>query len=480
MRRLRVTVNHVPPAYEARPLGGAELREAVLAYAGNPIFLDGKEWENDDNPYRRQLRPDTLHCLDFDRSLQRDQALHYESLAAHRMLTSIYEAGLVFLPQSSLTADKYEDFRSFYSADNRARGEAIRPALENFAFGFLEDEVIISGAWNAASLEAFLREPANRDGEAMAATAEAIRASSDPQRAARMWLIQQVPDLLSGTSGILRGALGNFGEVQSEWFRISVDKCGYDRHATKHGTLFERTLSSAGLQADLHRYWQYYLPGSLLMNNYFHHLGTNHEMVFRCLGALFYTETVLADASSRAATLLTEVFDGAVDVEHFTGRARIGTGRARTVLEKLILPLVQRCGPAAIPEILRGFQECQVIAELAEQDFVAQLGWMDEGPANRQLHLPVHQAVLDGRIDAPVVRIVEEYGELSNTHSHRGDELCHIVSGTMRLVSGFQSYEVLEAGAGMVIWRNRLHGAIIESDECVYEIHSVGDYRACL
>ena len=79
-----------------------------------------------------------------------------------------------------------------------------------------------------------------------------------------------------------------------------------------------------------------------------------------------------------------------------------------------------------------------------------------------------------------MAHIVEPYGELSNTHSHQGDELCHIVSGTMKFVSGFDSYQILEAGEGTVIRADRLHGAVIESDECVYEIHSIGDYRKCL
>ena len=85
-------MSYVPPAYEPRTLSGAELRDAVLAYATNPLYLDSEEWENDDNPYRRQLRPAVLRYLDFDKPLRRDQMFHYESLAAQRMLTCIYEA----------------------------------------------------------------------------------------------------------------------------------------------------------------------------------------------------------------------------------------------------------------------------------------------------------------------------------------------------------------------------------------------------
>jgi hypothetical protein len=475
VRRLKLTVTYRSPAYEQRRLSGTDLRDAVLAYATNPIYSDSEQWESDDNPYRRQLRPDVLHNLDFGRPLRRDQVLRYESLAAQRMLTCIYEADLVLLPRSELTPGKYEDFRSFYASDNRARGEAIRPALEQFAFGFLEDEVIISGAWHAESLEVFLRDLDSRDRDVLLASDKAVRKSSDPQRAARMWLIQYAPGLLFGASAI-PGAIGG---RHSKWHEILIDY-GRGVPAATYDTLYEQTLRSVELREDPHHYWQYYLPGSLLRNNYFHYLGKNHDMFFRYLGALLYTETTLADLSARVAALLTDVFDGAVDVQHFAGHASIGLQHGRTMLERLILPVVQRWGPAVIPEILRGYQEVQVIYRLAEEDFVAQIGWMDEGAANKQLHESVYPAMVNGTVDVPVVRITEPYGEVSITHSHQGDELCHIVSGTMRFVSGFQSHQILEAGEGIVIWRDRLHGAIIESDECVYEMHSVRDLRTFL
>lgn len=473
-------MSHQLPVYQPDLLSGSELTAAVLRYATNPIYLDNEEWINDDNPYRRQLRPQVLGQLSFDDPLRREQALTYQSLAAQRMLTCIYETDLVFLPRSALTPEKYRDFQAFYSPHNRARGDLIRPALERFAFGFLDDEVDVSGDWNAESLETYLRDIDNRVKDAVLPAERAIRGSTDPRRAAKMWLIQFAPDFLSEASPMLRNLLGNTGDIQSEWFKIIIDEYGYGVHRTKHSTLFERTLESVGLAVDVHRYWQYYLPGSLLLNNYFHYLGKNHELFFRYLGALYYTETTLVDFCARAAALLDDVFDGAADVEYFTEHVHIDTHHGRMALEKLILPVVQRYGPVVIPEILKGYEQFQIVAEIADQDFAAQIAWMDEGPVNKSLHEPCYQAVVDGRVTAPVAHLVEPRGELSNTHSHQGDELCHIVSGTMKFVSGFESHQILQAGEGTVIQRNRLHGAIIESAECVYEIHSVGDYRTCM
>ena len=469
---------NVPP-YRPLELDPDQLRAAVVAYAANPLYLDNEEWTNDDNPYRRQLRPQVLGQLDFSRQSGVDEVLDYEHLAAQRLLTTIYEADLMFLPKAGLGA-KWSDFTAFYSPSNRARGELIRPALERFAFGFLDREVEVTGAWTAASLEAFLRELQHRPPAEPSLAEQAIMKSTDQARAARMWLIQFAPDFLSEASPMIRNLLGYYGPLQSEWFKIVIDEYGYGVHNMKHSTLFERTLRSVDLRADVHHYWQFYLGSSLLLNNYFHYLGKNHELFFRYLGALYYTETTLVDFCERAANLLTGVFGETADVGYFTEHQHIDQDHGRMALEKLVLAAVRSYGDGIIPEIVRGYEEFQLIADLADRDLATQIEWMDAGGRYKDLHDPVWSAIRSGKVAAPVARLVEPRGELSNTHCHDGDELCHIVSGTMKFVNGFDAHQILSAGQGTVIRRNRLHGAIIESAECVYEIHSIGDYQRCL
>ncbi|MFD7784433.1 iron-containing redox enzyme family protein [Streptomyces nojiriensis] len=467
------------PQHVPFELGGTELRDAIVQYATNPIFLDNLDWQNDDNPYRRQLRPQILPHLDFDKVPGRENILDYTSLAVQRLLTSIYEADLVFFPKSGLEG-KEEDFRAFYSPANRALGERIRPALERYAFGFLDDEVETSGKWTRASLDSYLDSLDMGGGEELSPIEAAVTGSTDPERAARMWLVQFAPDFLSEASPMMRNVLGYYGPVQSEWFKVVIDEYGYGVHDTKHSTLFERTLESVGLKSDLHRYWQYYLNSSLLLNNYFHYLGKNHELFFRYVGALFYTESSLVDFCRRADRLLHGVFGDSVDTNYFTEHVHIDQHHGRMAREKIIAPLIEAHGEGIIPEIVRGIEEYRVLLEVADKDFVAQISWMDDQPELKKLHGPVYEAIKEGRVQAPVAHLVEPFNELSNTHCHEGDELCHIVSGTMRFESGLGSSLTLEAGEGVVIRRNRLHGADILSEECVYEIHSVGDYRKCL
>lgn len=467
------------PDFKEFELTADQLNEIVLNYTSNPLYLDNEEWVNDGNPYRRQLRPQTVSNLDFTKVLPRNATLSYSSLAANRILSTIYETDIMLLPPAGIDAVR-ADFSRFYSQTNRTQGEMIRSYLEKHVFGFLDQEVEVSGKWTSRILETFLRELPGKETSGPTLAELAIRKSSDRKRALRNWLIQFAPDFLSEASPMIRNIMGSYGPAQSEWFKVIIDEYGYGVHSAKHSTLFERTLVSTGLRPDLHRYWQFYLASSLMAGNYFHYLGKNHELFFRYLGALYYTETMLVDFCRRAADLLTEVFGEAADTRYFTEHVHIDTHHSRMVLEKVIMPLVDYCGESVITEIVRGYEEFKLISQIADEDFAAQVDWMDSGPVNKTLHDPVWAKIERRELTIPVANLTEPRGELSNTHQHDGDELCHIASGTMKFVSGYDSHQILKAGEGTVIWKNRLHGAIIESEKCVYEIHSVGDFRACL
>ncbi|GAB2727588.1 iron-containing redox enzyme family protein [Kitasatospora kifunensis] len=467
------------PAYEPFRLSGGELRQAVSRYAVNPLYLDGEHWTNDDNPYRRQMRPQDLDRLDFDRVLPTSEILGNTSLAAQRLLTTIYEHDLMFLPEAGFEG-KRADFDAFYSASNRTLGEIIRPALERNAFGFLDEEVKVTGEWTRESFRAYLEAFNERGVDAVSPAIKAAEDSTDPKRATRMYLLQFAADFLSEASPMVRQVLGHYGQPQSEWFKIIIDEYGYGVYEAKHSRLWEKTLESVGLRSDVHHYWQFYMGSSLLLNNYFHLLGKNHEYFFRHLGGLYYTETALIESCRQQAALLSNVFGDSADIKYFTEHVHIDTHHSRMAIDKLIWPIIDKCGEAVIPHVVRGFEEMQAMNEIADRDLADQIAWMDSGASYKALHEPVWAAIQSGKVTAPVQRLVEPRGKLTTTYVHDEDVLCHVVSGTLKICSGIDAYETLESGQGMVIPRERLHGAVVESEECVYEIHSVGDYRACL
>ncbi|MDE9541980.1 hypothetical protein [Xenorhabdus bovienii] len=75
----------------------------------------------------------------------------------------------------------------------------------------------------------------------------------------------------------------------------------------------------------------------------------------------------------------------------------------------------------------------------------------------------------------PCVKITEPYNELSITHSHDNDELCHIKSGTMEFLNDFEKSIILKSGEKIIIEHNRLHGILIKPEFCNYEIYTIGD-----
>jgi hypothetical protein len=459
-----------------------ELFEECLArYVRSPLFGHLDEWVIDDNPFRRPIRPQDVDLFDFTTKLAQPQVLTGSGLMASRMLLNIYETDLLFLPQGPLEP-KYDDFQRFYAPEVRALGEMIRPVLERHTFGFLDDEVDVSGKWTVDSVQAYLQSIPELSGDPPENRAlKAIRESRDPEQAAWMYLIQFASDFLSEASAMARVVTGNYGEQQSELFKVLIDEYGYGVHDTKHSTLFEQLLASLGLANTAHSYWQFYMPSSLLLTNYWHYICKNHEHFFRYLGALYYTEASLVGVSRQAAELFRDLFGDTADVRYFTEHVHIDVHHGRMALEKLLLPALERFGADRVaPEMVRGVEEFRLLCEIADGDFEAQVAWIDQAAEYRELAATVYDSVNRQPASYPFQRFVEGQDELSVTHVHDVDELCHVTDGSVRFVSGPNTGVVLNKGDNMLIPSCRLHGSIVESGSCTYDIYPIGDFRKCL
>ena len=462
-------------------LGDYDLfKRCLVQYGESELFADTEEWLAPDNPYRRTLRPHVFKHLDFSRPLRRDELLTYTSLTAHRTLLTIYEQDFLLLPRRDLEA-KRADFAEFYAGRSTALGAVIRPWLERYLFDAIEREVSVTGSWTAASLEAYfqdfaasLRRPSENKVTA------AILGSSNREHAARTFLIQLAGDFLLEASAMGRNVLGHYGPIQSELFTIVIDEYGYGVHETKHSTLFEQLLGAYGLDPQPHTYWQFYLTSSLALNNYYNWISRDHSKFFRYLGALFQAETAFIYSCAQFAEMLRAVFGPSAEVRYFLEHVHIDHHHSNMVFDRIVKPAVAVHGDWIIPEIVRGFEEARLLGQIADQDFCDQVSWSDGGRKFKELHPAVYAKIQAGAITPARQTFVEPRGELSVTHVHDGDELCHIESGVMHFVNGYDRHTVLHAGEGTVIQRNRLHGAIIESEECVYTIYSVGDYLPCV
>ncbi len=474
----RPTAKTTPAAID---LADYELfKRCLVQYGQSELFADTEEWHFEDNPYRRTLRPHVFQYLDYSKPLDWSDILTYNSLSANRTLLTIYEQDFVLLPEHDFEA-KRADFNEFYSERSLALGAVVRPWLERYLFDVLDQEVSVTGRWTAASLQAYFQDYAaslrkSDENKSMAA----ILGSSNREHAAKTFLTQLAGDFLLEASVMGRNVLGHYGRVQSELFKVMIDEYGYGVHETKHSTLFEKLLSTIGLDPRPHAHWQFYLTSSLLVNNYYNFLSQNHSRFFRYLGALYQAETAFITSCAQVVEMLRSVFGPKAEAQYFIEHAHIDECHSQMVFDQMVKPTVSTWGEGVVPEIVRGFEEAKLLAQLAEQDFCAQVGWSDGGPQYKQLHPAVYHRITSGQIEPKRQQFVEPRGELSVTHVHDGDELCNIDAGVMHFINGDGRHTVLNAGEGTVILHNRLHGAIIDSEECVYSIYSIGDYQSCV
>ncbi|ALM83495.1 iron-containing redox enzyme family protein [Bordetella sp. N] len=474
---------HDKPARDTPPSidfsSHATFKAALLQFANCDLFQDTDSWSREDRPYERELRPQDLKHLHFDQPINIHQFLDYQSMAGHRLLLTIYESDFLLLPRMGMK-DQYENFRTFYCPERRALGQIVRPGLERHLFGFLEEEIDVSGKWTEHELsEYFTRYMRECADSVPLATIEALGKSKNLERSLHFLAIQLAGDFLLESSAMARNVAGRFGQEQSELFKILIDEYGYGVHGRKHSTLYEKLLDGLGLTQDVHDHWQFYLTSSLALNNYYNYLSANHALYFRYLGATVQTETAFIPYCRQMTDLLRDYSPG-LDRSYFSEHAHIDTHHSSMAYERLVKPTIALHGPQIIPEIIRGFEGARLLSGLADKDFAQQIQWMDDCELYKALHPPIYERLGNAGFPVPKHVHTETQHQLSVTHVHDADELCHVDRGVLRLAHGKGSHVTLNEGEGTIIRKGRLHGAVIPSADCAYTTYTLGDHTQWL
>lgn len=402
-------------------------------YAAADIFKRRNVPWAEDNPFRRPLpsgaaRPGSNDFDELNTSapLSLPGLRSNASLLANRLLMSIYERDFVFLPDTDLTG-KWGDFEAYYGEDLRVRGEVIRAHLEPFVFASLAKEVSISGKWTLETFNAYFedfRRTFTATGNA--AVMAQITNAANPVAAAETYLIQLAGDFLVESSAMARNAIGNYGRLQSELFKVVIDECGYGVHATRHSTLYQKVLISRGLNPIPHTYWEFYLPSSFYLNNYYSYICRNHRHLFRYFGAILQVETAFSVTCRQMADMMNAVFGPTAETQYFLEHVHIDNHHSRMVLEEIVVPAVKTYGESVLGEILYGFEESRIVGDVFSEGLKRQLAWGDSffaPPMGADRHspgLPV-RAVADRdlsrtwtgtRMSGPGVTLTVKSGEL--------------------------------------------------------------------
>ena len=449
-------------------------RDAVLSFCNRELFQDNPH-RYEEHFYGRRLRPHVVKHLDFSSPLKVADLSNYSAFAANRILFAMNEVDFLMLPEKSKWEE--EGFMTSYDEEHSAAAHLGMPYLEKYLFAFLDREIKISDNWTLSAVEEYFKNFAKESKETSSLpSADIIRNSENPKTAARDWLVQLAPDFLIESSPMARYASGNYGEMSSALFKIIIDELGYGDFDKKHSTLFERTLKSVDLDPMPHHYWQYYLNGSLFLANYYNLITRVRSNIFRYIGAIYLAETGFITSCRIWRDALKEALPE-IDTRYFDEHCHIDIDHSRMAFDGLVRPAIEAYGNFAATEIVRGFEEARWVGEFAEDDFIRQTTWKDEANANQkkynEIFPKVHAAWKAGEITKDCLD--EPRGELSITHCHDGDELCHIVKGEMEFLNGFERSTILKDNEGIVIQHNRLHGALINSAQCQYEIYNIGD-----
>lgn len=453
-------------------------RDAVLGFCDSPLFHDN-EHRYEKDYFGRRLRPHVVKYLDFKNAEKQENLLSHSAFAANRILFAMNEVDILMMPASGINENHFSER---YSAEKMAQAFIGMPYLEKYLFSFLNDEIVLSDNWSMRAIEEYFNTYAHDSRKIKnLPSADAILNSKSPKIAARDWLVQLAPDFLIESSPMARYASGNYGRLSSSLFKIIIDELGYGEFKKKHSTLFEDTMRSAGLDSEPHKYWQYYLNGSLMLANYYNKITRNRRNIFKYIGAIFLAETGFIQSCAIWRDALRQALPD-LDVRYFNEHCHIDIDHSRMAFDSLVRPAVETYGSFAAREIVQGFEEARLISEFAERDFVQQVQWKDNAEENTRIYRKVWPKVRAAYEAGKISKadLDEPRGELSITHSHDSDELCHVSAGQMEFLNGFQQSTTLQGDDGIIIQHNRLHGALIHSESCQYEIYTIGDVNKWL
>lgn len=422
--------------------------EALSAYLANPAFrsAEGHELILEHNAFHRPVRPQDLRMLTFASPLQADRVFELSALMTQRMLCNINEADCTFVGAPGPARQQEADRAAFYDADTRWRGEALRPFLEHYAFGWLfkGESVLTAGAAISATCAALI---------GSGGLAGQLQGCRDPQRAARMLLIQLSGPLFSERLAFARqlGIIdwsGRLGPLRAVLANAAVARIDASMVL----------LGRGGLLARPHAYWQFYLGSWLAVANLAHRLVRQHQKPWCAIGAQVYDE-LWSDAQGRA---LARVLPDTLGVSGESGQRRGAEALADRALSAL------RGDAEAEVDFVTGFEAMRTLYAAAERDWALQLEWSDDIERQRELAIEYGDLIAAAPFQVDMETYVEPSSERSTTHVHDTDRLLVIESGEMDFWPSFGSALHLRAGDRLFVPRHRLHGSVVTSDECRY------------
>ncbi len=450
----------------------ADANEVIAAFAANHAFRSAQadELVNDENPFRRPVRPHDLPMLDYSRELGRDDFLSLSSLLGHRMLLNAYEAEYLSLPRSN-DPGAVAGFGEFYSRENLALADRARPILERHLFSFLDagdnDAGAATGDADVQRICAELELKLTDADEKLATTIDSL---TDGHAAAIFTLLQLTCEWQARESALARGTLGDYAMTHPR-FGEAVRQ--HAAEAARAALTLRPTLERAGLLIQPRAYWQFYLSSSLARTNNLYRLARDHSRFFEFLGALVHRQ--LCDRAFERALvpmfgeLVGAPINDGVGADASAASDGAGAGHQASSAARLLDPLLEIFGPQdVLPPFLAGLRGAHELHALARDDLSRQITWADDLDRYKAEAARLQHLIDDGQLVVDLDTFVESSEETSTTHVHDEHRLVVIEHGSMTFWNNVDSRIGLSTGDMLLVPRTRLHGSVVLSGECTY------------
>ncbi len=414
-------------------LSGA-LRHLTAAHHFRSATVD--ELELEDDFFRRPVRPEDLSFLDFSAAIDPGTLGLLSSLTAQRILLTLYECSEGVLPPAAADHARWVAWRGFYDEDVRRAGEALLPALHRHALGFL-------GAFGAdGDMPTLCRRALGDASHFWSDLSSVLKKTGYAEDGVRFLLVQTVPVWDS----VQRAA----GSVPLE-IQLCFDKDSF-RQA---GIMLSRAAREAGLRGRRHRYWQFYLPGSLAVVNMLHALARQPVTCFEYAGARLIAE---ADRHALASALAcAQAGDASAGDEEFLS----GCVRA-------IAAIASRGDAAALRQMAAGASRMVALLGAVRRELASQIAWISDLSWSQQAAREIDARIRESGVAIDRDTFVEPREMCSTTHVHDDHRLVVIESGTMVFWGNIGMRHRMEAGDMILVPMSRLHGSSVLSPSCTY------------
>ncbi|MER7550008.1 cupin domain-containing protein [Streptomyces anulatus] len=444
----------------------------VRRYAANAPFRSAtaEELVNEDNPFRRPVRPHDLGFLDYGTPLTADRALRLSALLGHRMLRTVHDADLLFVPAGGDGHPSSDDAEAFRSLDNRVLALQAGQVLENHLFHWLDGErTPLEGGAEAVTrhVQDVLEERRARPGRAL----DVARSSRHRADAATFTLTQLTAARPAVQSAVGRGLLGDYGTAHPALRGLLLDDL---RDRADREAHYRALLTGAGLSAEPYAYWQFLLGSSLGGANHLHSVSRDHARIGEFLGAWVHHRLDEAVTAAAYAEIFQEAFTG-VDTAYFTRTPQL-TGEAVAELTGSLLgPLVERFGDEAARSFHHGFEDARRLASLGDEDLAVQLDWADRLDEYKIKAEKLDALISESGIEVDLETFVESHEETSTTHVHDDHRLVVVEVGQMHFWNNVGQMIPMDEGDKLLIPAERLHGSMVRSGTCTYHQPVISD-----